>query len=134
MRVAPLLDDNLLKALDRKEGWLDLGGVVDGSALAGSDFFPSFEPGVTAAPKGSGFSNDGLGFVFAVCGDEGVAGVEGVLELEENLELIVDIHELRRPGEAGRLPLGSFVPFRAICTGDGGFSVSVLGRGIWWLP
>ena len=99
--------------------------MLDGDALAGSAFFASFEPGGTAAPKGLGFSNDGLGLVFAVWGVAGEAGVKGEFELEENLELSVDIHELRRPGEAGRLAFGSFVPFAEVCMGDEGLSLSV---------
>lgn len=129
VRVAPLLEDSLRRALDKNEGCPVLGGVLDGDALAGSDFFASFEPGRMAAPKGLGFSNGELGLVFPVWGVAGEEGIEGEFELEENLELSVDIHELRRPGEAGRLAFESFVPFAGICIGDEALALSVFE---WW--
>lgn len=140
MRAAPLLDDSLLKALDKNDGWPLFGGVVDGDGFVESDFFMSLEPGVTAAPKGFGLSKCGLGTVFAVEGDAGEAGAEELLELEENLELILDIHEFRRPGEFEGPAFESFVALGGGCAGVECPPLSILvrvgrwGRGTWWRP
>ena len=74
-----------------------------------SDFLTSFEPGATAALKGLEKSGCGVegGDLFA--GGVVVAPVTlaagGVFALEENFELMLDIHEFLLPGGA---TFGSF--------------------------
>lgn len=77
---------------------------VDGGV---SGFLGSFEPGVTAAPNGFEYSGLGLaGGDFAGFGDV-VDGPGAVgFELDENFELILDIHEFLLPRDA---TLGSLV-------------------------
>ena len=69
-----------------------------------SDFLTSFEPGATAAPKGlvkSGCGVEGGDFLAAgVVAVTVLVAAEGVFALEENLELILDIHEFLLPGGA----------------------------------
>ena len=115
-RLAPLLDDNLLRALDRNDGWLDFGGVLEGEEFRESAFLKSFEPGATAAPNGFGFSKCGLGTVIVVEVDAGDAEAEELFELE-NLELKLDIHEFRRTGGVEGAALRSFAPFGEACAG-----------------
>ena len=83
--------------------WPVLGlGTGDGEGI--SDFLTSFEPGATAAPKGLVKSGGGVegGDLFP----GGVVAVPvpiaagGVFALEENFELILDIHEFLLPGGA----------------------------------
>ena len=118
-----LLEDNRLKALERKPGELDF---ADGEAQAlSSRLSLSTAEGPTAAPKGFALSRERL--VPPLAGGAGLAGspVLESLEPEENFELILDIHEFRRPGEligAGFCSLGIFISF-SCCGGDvAGFS------------
>lgn len=64
-----------------------------------SCFLKSFAPGATAAPKGFDCSTDGLwaGFVTGLGAE--VEIVDELLGLDENLELMLVIHELRLPKE-----------------------------------
>ena len=82
-----------------------------------SAFFKSFEPGDTAAPNGFGLSKCGLGMVIVVEVDAGDAEADELFELEENFELILDIHEFRRPSGVEGGGLRSFGPFGEACVG-----------------
>ena len=85
-----------------------------------SAFFKSLEPGATAAPNGFGISKWGLGMVIVVEVDAGDAEAEELFELEENLELILDIHEFRR---TGGVEGAAFGPLGDACAGvDASFS------------
>lgn len=101
--------------------------------MLSSGFFISLAPGATAAPNGFGCSKCGLWAVLAGREDAEDEDVKLGLELEENFELMLDIHEFLRPGE--RLGLESLEPFGAACADDAGFSVlsrvGRCGRGRW---
>ena len=97
--------------------------MVEGEELGESAFLRSFEPGATAAPNGFGFSKCGLGMVIVVEVDAGDAEAEELFELEENLELILDIHEFRRPSGVEGAALMSLAPLGEACAGvDPSFS------------
>lgn len=110
-----LLDESLLSALCMNV-LPDL-GLEDGVRGGMSAFLV----GVTAAPKefvrGSGA---GLGGGDFVEGGDAVPETEGCgVEFEENLELMLDIHEFRLPGGA---TLGSLGLFEELEPGDSAFS------------
>ena len=95
------------------------GWFVAGVAI----FLDSFAPGETAAPNGFVCSACGLGRGFVRGGDSGpvLVGVVGVVGLEpdENLELMLDIHEFRLPKRGCRGSLGLLGEFGV---GDSNFS------------
>ena len=109
------LDDSRRNALDRKEGWPDLGDCWGWDAES-SDFLTSLTPWGTAAAKGFGDSNPGLIGGFVSWGETGRAetgrpATGGGLGALENLELMLEIHEFRLPGEvrgAGLISLTFF--------------------------
>lgn len=97
--------------------------MLEGEELIESAFLRSLEPGATAAPNGFGLSKCGLGTVIVVEVDAGDAEAEELFEPEENLELILDIHELRRTGGVEGVAFGSFAPLGDACAGvDPSFS------------
>ena len=104
--------------------------MLEGEELMESAFFKSLEPGDTAAPNGLGLSKCGLGIVIVVEVDAGDAEAEELFEPDENLELILDIHEFRRPSGVEGAALGSLAPFGEACAGaDPSFStLALLGR------
>lgn len=82
---------------------LPLAGGVEGGV---SIFLASLAVGVTAAPKGFGSSGCGLlGGDFETGGTGKPVLLAGGFVLEVNFELMLDIHEFRRPIGAA---LGSF--------------------------
>ena len=102
--------------------------MAAGEGLGDSDFLTSLGPGELGALSEFGDSICGLGLAIEVEVDAGEAGVEELFELEENLELILDIHEFRRPSESAGLGFGSLVPLGVACTGVEGASLSVFAR------
>ena len=102
-------------------------GLVDSAGGVVSDFLTSFDPGLTAVPKG--LVKSGCGVAGGDFGAGGVVGPEpatggGVFELEENFELILDIHEFLLPGSAALGSLG-FLAAGGVCAS----SFSELERG-----
>jgi len=74
-------------------------GLDNGVEGGGSDFLTSFGAVFATAPNGFAKSGAALGGrVVAEFGDAGTGPVEGELELDENFELILDIHEFRLLG------------------------------------
>lgn len=102
--------------------------MAAGEGVGDSDFLTSLGPVELGALNGFGDSFCGLGLVMTVEADAGEEGVEELFELEENLELILDIHEFRRPSESEGVGFGSFVPLGAACAGAEGASLSVFAR------
>ena len=97
--------------------------MLEGEEVLESAFLRSFEPGDTAAPNGFESSKCGLGMVIVVVVEAGDAEAEEIFELEENLELILDIHEFRRPSGVEGAAFMSFAPFGEACGGvDPSFS------------
>lgn len=76
----------------------------------GSCFLGSFVPGVNDAPNGLGCSATGLEAFLAAGATVGNEPLGEGLEVDENFELMLDIHELRRPGEAVTFDLVSLGP------------------------
>lgn len=68
----------------------------------------SFVPGENEAPNGLGCSNAGLVAFLAAGTTAGEEPLGEELEVDENFELILDIHEFRRPGDAATVDLVSF--------------------------
>ena len=95
-------------------------GLEDGVEGGVSGFFASFIAGPTGAPKGFEKSGAGLGGKALVAGGDAGAG-PGVdtFELEENFELMLDIHEFRLPGCVPLWSLGFLETFEL---GDSLFS------------
>ena len=116
--LLPLLEDSLRNAVCKKV-WLVL-GLVDRAGLGVSNFLTSFEPGVTAAPNG--FVNSGCGLGGGDLVVDGTLGAEPVaegdeLELDENFELMLDIHEFRLPTRAilwSLVFLGAITPCESV--------------------
>ena len=77
--------------------------------------------GLAAAPKGFEESGPGLGGrAFVGDGEAGPGPVEGEFEFDENLELMLDIHEFLLVGNA---TFGSLEPFEVLELCDSVFSV-----------
>lgn len=96
--LLPPLEESLRSAVCKKV--CPVLGLVDEAGDGVSDFLTSFEPGVTTAPKGfvksaCGLGGGGLETGSALGAEPAAAGDE--FELEENFELILDIHEFRLP-------------------------------------
>lgn len=89
-----------------------------------SGFLISLAPGETAAPKGFDCSTERVWAGLAPAFWLGAGAVGGVFELEENLELMLVIQELRLPKEGD---FGSF----GLLAGEGelGVDFSELERG-----
>lgn len=117
--LAPPEDDNRRNALWRKPGCPDLGEDAGGGGDVISGLMISLAPGVKAAPKGFDCSNEGLraGLPPAFC--VGAGSVDARFELDENLELMLVIQELRLPKEGG---LGSLAFLAAVVEGEVVFS------------
>ena len=112
----PPLEDSLLIAFCKNPcpSLGELGGVDAGDSGA----FFSFAEGGTAAPNELKCSEGGLFDDFAsVCVSAAFGGV--VFELDENLELMLETHELFRPGATG---FGSFWLLADIVAGTSTFS------------
>ena len=95
-------------------------GLVGGADAGASDFLVSLKGGVFAAP--GEFERSGAelgGEAFAEVGEAGTDPVDGEFELEENFELMLDIHEFRRLGGP---PLRSLGFLEAFGAGDSVFS------------
>ena len=105
--LLPPLEESLRSAVCKKV--CPVLGLVDGAGDGVSDFLISFEPEVTAAPNGFVKSGCGLGGgdleTGGALGAE-LAAVGDGFELEENFELILDIHEFRLPAGAILWSLG----------------------------
>ena len=65
-------------------------------------------PGENEAPNGLGCSDTGLLAFLAAGADAGNEPSGEGLEVDENFELILDIHEFRRPEDTGAVDLVSF--------------------------
>lgn len=109
-RFPGLLDENLRRALCKNEGWANFNDG-DCDAVLESDFGVSF----------TSVAADALGGLASVVCEYWFFGVFGVredcevvdcgLEVDENFELILDIHEFRLPGELDWPDLGSLELF-----------------------
>lgn len=117
--LAPPEDDSRRSALCRKPGWPDLGGVAGAGGVWVSGFLASFGPGATAGPGELACPTEGLWVGFPPAFGGGTGLPDGGFELDENLELMLVIHELRRPREGD---LGSFEPLAEGGVGGAGFS------------
>ena len=73
-------------------------GLEEGVEGGVSDFLISFTEGLAAAPKGFEKSGAGLAGVPAESVDACPGPMGGEIELDENFELILDIHEFRLLG------------------------------------
>jgi len=87
-------EENFRKALWRKEGPF---GDVDASGVCSSLLSSSLSLRVYAAPKGLGISSFDIGEVAFGLGCNFMEDCEGGVDPEENLELILEIHEFLLP-------------------------------------